>query len=88
MTFHLWCSSNNIVDDSIRLRLFQHALTDVVAKWYIELPQAKYPNFNSLAFTFLQYFQLHARYDEGVEILLSYHQITATHITDHIHEWW
>jgi hypothetical protein len=23
MTFHLWCSSNNIMDDSIHLRLFQ-----------------------------------------------------------------
>ena len=36
---------------------------------------------------FLQYFQLPVRYDEGVEILLSFHQNTATHITDHIHEW-
>ena len=87
MTFHIWCSSNSIVDDSIRLRLFQCTLTGVVAKWYIELPQAKYPNFNSLAFMFLQYFQLPIRYDEGVDILLSYCQNTATHITDHIHEW-
>ena len=36
---------------------------------------------------FLQYFQLPVRYDKGVEILLSCHQSTATHITDHIHEW-
>ena len=36
---------------------------------------------------FLQYFQLLVRYDEGVEILLSFRQNTATHITDHIHEW-
>ena len=36
---------------------------------------------------FLQYFQLPVRYDEGVEILLSYYQNTTTHITDHIHEW-
>ena len=87
MTFHLWCSSNNIIDDSIRLRLFQHTLTGAVAKWYIELPQAKYLDFNSLAFMFLQYFQLPVRYDEGVEILLSCRQNTTTHITDHIHEW-
>ena len=40
-----------------------------------------------MAFMFLQYFQLPVRYDEGVEILLSCHQNTATHITDHIHEW-
>ena len=36
---------------------------------------------------FLQYFQLPVRYDEGVEILLSFRQSTATQITDHIHEW-
>ena len=87
MTFHLWCSSNSIVDDLIRLRLFQHTLTGAVAKWYIELLQAKYPYFNSLAFMFLQYFQLPVTYDEGVEILLSCHQNTVTHISDHIHEW-
>ena len=71
MTFHLWCSSNSIVEDSIRLRLFQCTLTGAAAKSYIELPQAKYPDFNSLTFMFLQYFQLLIRYDEGVEILLS-----------------
>ena len=27
MTFHLWCTSNNIIDNSIRLRLFQRTLT-------------------------------------------------------------
>ena len=87
MTFHLWCSSKNIIYDSIRLRLFQRTLIGVAAKWYIELPQAKYPYFNSLAFMFLQYFQLPIRYDKGVEILLSFRQNTATHITDHIHDW-
>ena len=50
MKFHLWSSSNSIVDDLIRLRLFQHTLTGAAAKWYIELPQAKYPYFNSPAF--------------------------------------
>ena len=87
MTLHLWCSSNSIVDDSIRLRLFQCTLTGTTSKWYIEMPQAKYPDFNSLAFMFLQYFQLPVIYDEGVEILLSCRQNTATHIPDHIHEW-
>ena len=53
MTFHLWCSSNSIVDDSIRLRLFQRTLTGAAAKWYIELPQAKYSDFKSIAFMFL-----------------------------------
>ena len=88
MTFHIWCSSNSIVYDLIRLRLFQRTLTGVAAKWYIELPQAKYPDFNSLDFMFLQYFQLPDGYDEGVEILLSCRQNTVTNITDHIHEWW
>ena len=87
MTFHLWCSSNSIVEDSIKLRLFQCTLTGAMAKWYIELPQAKYPDFNFLAFMLLQYFQLPVRYDEGVEILLSCRQNTTTHIIDHIHEW-
>jgi hypothetical protein len=38
MTFHLWCSSNSLMDDSIRLRLFQQNLIGSLAKWYIELP--------------------------------------------------
>ena len=49
MTFHLWFSSNNIIDDLNRLILFQRTLTGATTKWYIELPQAKYPDFNSLA---------------------------------------
>ena len=56
MTSHLWCSANSIVEDSIKLRLFQHTLTSAVTKWYIELPQAKYLDFNSLAFMFVQHF--------------------------------
>jgi hypothetical protein len=36
MTFHLWCSSNNIMDDSIRLPLFQCTLTGPSAKWYVD----------------------------------------------------
>jgi hypothetical protein len=38
MTFHLWCSSNSLMDDSIRLHLFQRTLTGTTTKWYIELP--------------------------------------------------
>ena len=37
-TFHLWCSSNSLHDDSIRLRLFQHTLMGPAVKSYIELP--------------------------------------------------
>jgi hypothetical protein len=32
MTFHLWCSSNSLMDDSIRLRLFQRTLTGSSSK--------------------------------------------------------
>ena len=39
MKFHLWCSSKSLMDDSIRLRLFQRNLTGTAMKWYIELPQ-------------------------------------------------
>ena len=87
MSFHLRCSSNNILDDSVRLRLLQHTLMGVAMKWYIDLPPTSYPDFFSLSSMFLQYFKLPIRYDKGAEILLSYHQNTTTHITDHIHEW-
>ena len=45
MTFHLWCSSNSLVDDSIKLRLFQRTLTGAAAKWYIELPRGQISDF-------------------------------------------
>jgi hypothetical protein len=38
MNFHLWCSSNSLMDDSIHLRLFQRTLTSSATKWYIEFP--------------------------------------------------
>ena len=38
-TFHLWCSSNSLHEDSICLRLFQRTLTGPTMKWYIELPR-------------------------------------------------
>jgi hypothetical protein len=38
MTFHLWFSSNSLMDESIRLHIFQRTLTGSAAKWYIEFP--------------------------------------------------
>jgi hypothetical protein len=32
-TFQLWCSSNSVNDDSIRLRLFELTLMGVAMKW-------------------------------------------------------
>jgi hypothetical protein len=87
MTFHLWCSSNSLMDDSIRLRLFQRTLTGSAAKWYIELPRGFFSDFNTLAMAFLTHYQLPIRYDTGTEILTSFKQTKGTHISDHIHEW-
>lgn len=56
MTFNLWCSSNTLNDDSIRLCLFQRMLTGPAAKWYIKLPRASFNNFSTLATTFLTHF--------------------------------
>jgi len=87
MTFHLWCSSNSLVDDSIKLRLFQRTLTWVAAKWYIELPRGQISDFSAMAMAFLTHFQLPIRYETGTELLTSLRQSTSTHISDHIHEW-
>jgi hypothetical protein len=87
MTFHLWCSSNSLMDDSIRLRLFQRTLTGAAAKWYIELPRGFFSDFNTLAMAFLTHYQLPIRYDTRTEILTSFKQRSSTHISDHIHEW-
>jgi len=46
MTYHLWCASNSISDDSICLRLFQRTLIGLAAKWYIELARASFYNFS------------------------------------------
>lgn len=72
MTFHLWCSSNILNYDSIRLHLFQRTLTSLVAKWYIELPRASFDNFSALATTFLTHFQLPIRYETEIELLTNF----------------
>ena len=55
-TFHQWCSSNSLHQDSIRLRLFQHTLTGSAVKWYIELHRGAFALFDGLAMTFLNHF--------------------------------
>ena len=54
MSFHLWCSLNNIVENSFRMSLLQRALMSVASKWYIELSHASYPNFSSPSSMLLQ----------------------------------
>lgn len=78
MTFHLWCSSNTLNDDLIRLRLFQRTLTGPAAKWYLKLPRASFDNFSTLATTILTHFQLPIRYEIGTELLTNFKQTTAT----------
>ena len=55
-TFHLWCSSNSLHDDSICFRLFQCTLTGFAAKWYIELLMGAFVLFDDLAMNFLNHF--------------------------------
>jgi hypothetical protein len=87
MTFHLWCSSNNIMDDSVRLRLFQRTLTVPSAKWYVDEKSRSHVTFESLAKAFFAFFQLPVRHDTCLELLSECKQTSATHITDHIYEW-
>ena len=87
MTFHIWCSYNSLMDDSIQLRLFQCSLTGMAAKWYIELPRHSFVDFSALETVFLTHFQLPICYKMGTDLLTSPRQDTSTHISDHIHEW-
>ena len=68
-TFHLWCSSNSLHEDSIHLSLFQCILIGLAVKWYIELPRGAYVLFDDLSMTFLNHFQLPVCYNVGTELL-------------------
>jgi hypothetical protein len=68
-TFHLWCFSNNIMDDSVRLRLFQRTLTGPSTKWYVEEKSRSHVTFESFAKAFLTFFQLPIRHDNGLKLL-------------------
>jgi hypothetical protein len=63
MNFQLWCSSNNIIDDSICLSLFQRTLTVPSAKWYVDEKPGSHVTFESMAKAFLAFFQLSFRHD-------------------------
>jgi len=68
-TYHFWCVSNSVLDDSIKLCLFPRTLTGNVAKWFIELPTSSFHDFGSLAMAFLTHFQLPIRYETGTDLL-------------------
>ena len=86
-TFHLWCSSNSLNKDSVQLRLFQTTLMITTTKWYIELPSVAFSSFWDLASAFLSHFQLLVPYDFRMDLLSTFRQNKATHISDHIQEW-
>ena len=87
MTFLLWCSLNSLMENNIRLSLFQRTLMGVAAKWYIELPSTSFVDFRNLGNAFLHHFQLPIWYGSGTELLTSFQQGDDMHISDHIHEW-
>jgi hypothetical protein len=76
-----------IMDDSIRLRLFHHTLTGPSTKWYVDEKSGSHVTFESLAKTFLTFFQLPFHHENGIELLSEFKQTSTTHIADHIHEW-
>ena len=87
-SFHMWCSSNSITDDSFCLRLFQHVLTGEASKWYVDQDPSSYTTFATIARVFLSYFQLPLRYDTGTKLLTSFRQSSATCLCDHVQKWW
>lgn len=76
MLFHLCCSSNSLMDYSIRLRLFHWTLICLGAKRYIELPPSSFVDFGSLMITLLNPFQLSVSYETGMELLTSFQKMT------------
>jgi len=87
MTYHLWFSSNSLMDHSVRLCLFRRSTTKSVVEWYIKLQGASFKSFNDLEMVFMMHYQLPIRCEIGTELLTSLCQDTATPISDHIHEW-
>ena len=71
MTYQLWCSSKYLMNSFICLILFQRTLTRSFAKWYLELPQHSFYEFNTLSMSFLMHFQLPIRYETSTDILTS-----------------
>ena len=74
-TFHLWCSSYSLNNDTVRLRLFQRTLTSTTTKWYIELPSTAFDSFWDLANVFLNHFQLLASMMLGLTCFLPFSRI-------------
>jgi hypothetical protein len=87
ISFNLWCSSNSITEEFVRICLFQITLMGATAKWYIDQPRNIHRAFKSIVKVFLSFFQFPIFHDLGIEILTTCAQTTTTHISIHIHEW-
>ena len=72
-TYHLWCVSKSMLDDSIKLCLFPRTLTSNTTNWFIELPTSSFHDFGSLDMAFLTHFQLPIHYEIGMDLLTSLH---------------
>ena len=59
----------------------------LVVNWCIEFPGGTYRTFNDLAMTFLNHFQVTMHYNVVTELLSTFRQDKAMHISDHIQEW-
>jgi hypothetical protein len=57
-------------------------LTGPSTKWYVEEKYGSHVTFESLAKTFLSFFQLPIHHDNGLELLLEFKQTSSTHIAD------
>jgi hypothetical protein len=86
MSFHLWCSSNSIMEYYVHLRLFQITLTGPSVKWYVDKKVGSHSTFESFVKVFLSFFQIQECHDTGLEILSEFRQTSVIHIVDHIHE--
>lgn len=85
--YHLWCSSNSLVDDSVKLHLCQCTLDGDTTKWYIEFDTRSYSDVSSLAQTFLTQFQFPTQFDIDLDLLSNFKKYDAILISDHIHVW-
>jgi hypothetical protein len=87
MYFHLWCSSNSIMEYFFLLQLFQITLIGPSSKWYVDEKVGSHSTFESLVKAFLYLFQILVCHETGLEILSKLKIALAIHIADDIHEW-
>jgi hypothetical protein len=68
MTFHIWCSSNTSWKIPFSYDYFKEPSRSVL-KWYVDEKSGSHVTFESLAKSFLSFFQLPVHHDIGLEIL-------------------